>query len=648
MLPLLDRLGDVAVTAAAMTALVAMATAAVLAGTLVAYRLPGSGLVLPFSGLAGAVAVLLALAPLDRPAADAGLGGFLLIAPWRYALTPLVVQFSLIIGWSHRRDRWHGWVATWYLAHFGLFVAVATGLATGEASVLQAGDRVLRATILEPAGAVVAALALGLALLSSERRRAQRRAVAWALGAVVLGFGPLVVKRFVAIPGLLDGFPIAADRVALLLLPVLGLAAVFALPYVDVVARDLAAYRMAQRLLDSTDLSADLRSLVDELMERFEARGGAVRLAAPAIAVGAGEIHDVAAAMAMVPDVEASSDEREVSAPLGRSGDPLGEVRLNGGFSGAFGVREREWLTAYLQPIGIVLRSRRREVAVHERIAELGSAIEGVASDLGAALEGLTAPASNGAAATPPPVDASSVLAQLGESVSGLSRHGEGLDDAATIARQRSRSVSDAVARALDGLEALGAELGRLEQHGDAIAASNDTVNGVAFRTNLLANNAALEASRAGEAGKTFAVLAEEIRRLADATATTSSEIGGHTASLAADLSGLADAVNLAREALAAAIREAEGGEETARQLGQAAARVQDAARSLGPVVEEANAVAARRSSRDQHLTAALDRFLDERAALAASIAAHRAAIARVRAALERMHSAVGRGHGPA
>ena len=59
-------------------------------------------------------------------------------------------------------------------------------------------------------------------------------------------------------------------------------------------------------------------------------------------------------------------------------------------------------------------------------------------------------------------------------------------------------------------------------RHSDAIAASNDTVSGVAFRTNLLANTAALEASRAGAAGRTFAVLAEEIRRLADATAEAS------------------------------------------------------------------------------------------------------------------------------
>jgi methyl-accepting chemotaxis protein len=180
-------------------------------------------------------------------------------------------------------------------------------------------------------------------------------------------------------------------------------------------------------------------------------------------------------------------------------------------------------------------------------------------------------------------------------------------------------------------------ELDRLVRRGEAIAASNDTVNGVAFRTNLLANNAALEASRAGDAGRTFGVLAEEIRRLADVTAATSSEIGGHTASLESDLAGLGQVFATVREALAAAIRDAEAGEDSARLMAEAAGRVEDVARSLGPAVDEANAVARRRSDRDRHLTAALDHLREERTATARDLAAHLDALDRVRAALERI-----------
>src|SRR4029079_16646266 len=131
------------------------------------------------------------------------------------------------------------------------------------------------------------------------------------------------------------------------------------------------------------------------------------------------------------------------------------------------------------------------------------------------ATHALPAPPADDGMAVPPTVDAREVLSQLSSGVTGVARHGEGLGQAASVARDRARGASDAVARALDSLGALAEEVTLLGRHGDLIAASNDTVSGVAFRTNLLANNAALEATRAGAAGRTFGVLAEEIRRLA-------------------------------------------------------------------------------------------------------------------------------------
>ncbi len=635
-LPLVDWLGETAVTPVDLTIRLAATAIAIAGGAVIAYRFHGVRLALPFAALSASIAVLLALAPLDRPAVATSIGAFLLTAPWRYALAPLVVHFSLIVAWPHRRERWQGWVAAWYLAELGLILAVTSGLLTGEAAVLQAADGTIRARVLEPAAAAVALLALALALISSDRRRSHRRAVAWGFAAVVLGFGPLAASTFVPELGPGFGWPIAPGRAALVLLVMFGVAALLAVPFADSERRDAAAQRFALRLLDSDDLSADLRGLLDELRQLFEARGGSLRLVSPAVHIRVGEIAEPDTDSAMAPDIETNDDERVVTAPIGRSGDPLGELQLVGEFAGAFGERERDWLAAFLRPIGSTLRSRRRESVARDQIAALRRQMATVSGDIAAAvLSAPAAPATDGMA-TPPPVDASAVLAQLSEGVSGLSRHGEGLDDAAAVARQRARGASDAMARALDSLDALRRELDRLLRRGDAIAASNDTVNGVAFRTNLLANNAALEASRAGDAGRTFGVIAEEIRRLADVTAATSTEIGGHTASLEADLAGLGQVFATVREALAAAIREAESGEDAARVMAEAARRVEDVARSLGPAVDEANAVARRRGERDRHLTAALDRFLEERTLLSRHLTAHLDAIGRARAALER------------
>ncbi len=98
------------------------------------------------------------------------------------------------------------------------------------------------------------------------------------------------------------------------------------------------------------------------------------------------------------------------------------------------------------------------------------------------------------------------------------------------------------------GMDALG-------EKAQAVGAILNVISDIADQTNLLALNAAIEAARAGEAGRGFAVVADEVRKLAEKTMTATKEVGG---SIGAIQSGVRESMGKVDEAAQAVVRATE------------------------------------------------------------------------------------------
>ncbi len=175
--------------------------------------------------------------------------------------------------------------------------------------------------------------------------------------------------------------------------------------------------------------------------------------------------------------------------------------------------------------------------------------------------------------------------------------------EAARYSRDGAKTVKDTIV----GMETIRAKVGlsanKVEEMGtrsEEIGAIVETIEDIASQTNLLALNAAIEAARAGEQGKGFAVVADEVRKLAERSSLATKEI-------AALIKGIQKTVSEAVSAMKESASEVEAGVVRANSAGVVLDNILTAAESVYKQAEDAGTAAAKVSAAASELVEAVD-----------------------------------------
>ena len=229
-----------------------------------------------------------------------------------------------------------------------------------------------------------------------------------------------------------------------------------------------------------------------------------------------------------------------------------------------------------------------------DKLEQVGGVVSSASTELSAQIE----QSDRGAAESAQRLsEAATAMNEMNATVQEVAKNAGSASTASAETKQKAEAGAQVVEKAVHSIEQvhqmsleLKDDMAQLNEHAQDITRIMNVISDIADQTNLLALNAAIEAARAGEAGRGFAVVADEVRKLAEKTMASTNDVGNAIKAIqestAKSMTGVDNAVERISEANELASR-------SGRALGEIVATVEatgDQVNAIATASEEQSA----------------------------------------------------------